>query len=64
MLEVEGIGVDSRLKVVNREEKGRIKNDFQVLSFNMWSLVVVFIEIGKRSKNRCQKTIKCSVLNV
>lgn len=33
---------------------GRIKNDFQVLSFNMWSLVVVFIEIGKRRENRCQ----------
>lgn len=46
------------------EGQGRIKNDFQVLSFNMWSLVVVFIEIGKRSKNRCQRTIKCSVLNV
>lgn len=31
MLEVEGIGVDSRLKMVNREEKGRIKNDLKVL---------------------------------
>lgn len=36
------------------EGQGRIKNDFQVLSFNMWSLVVVFIEIGKRRENRCQ----------
>lgn len=31
MLEVEGIRVDSRLKMVNREEKGRIKNNLKVL---------------------------------
>ena len=37
------------------EGQGRIKNDFQVLSFNIWRLVVVFIEIGKRRKNRCQR---------
>ena len=46
------------------EGQGRIKNDFQVLSFSMWSLVVVFIEIGKRREHRCQRTIRCSVLNV
>lgn len=36
MLEVEGIGVDSRLKMVNREEKGRIKNDLKVLGLRNW----------------------------
>lgn len=46
-------GLDSGGGIVWSEGQGRIKNDFQVLSFSMWSLVVVFIEIGKRRENRC-----------
>ena len=38
--------------------QGRIKSDFRVLSFNMWSLVVVFIEIGKRKQMLGQSGVR------
>ena len=35
-LEVDGTGVDPRLKLVNREEKGRVESDLYVLGLINW----------------------------
>lgn len=48
-------GLDRGWGGLGSEGQGRIKNDFQVLNFNIWRMVVVFIEIGKRGKNRYQR---------